>query len=289
MGKKGDSMNTISANRKERLSILKKELRTMKRKLVLALVTVCLVYTAVLSAQPPTAEQIMQMAENRFQGNDFQAQVQLDTTNAQGQTRTLQIDMKTLLYDKQNVKYKILITVTAPTDLKGLAFLVWENKYPKPDDRWLYQPTLKTVKKIEPENARTSLFGTVFNYEDVNGRPAEADAHKLLRSEKVEGRETWVIESIPKNPSVVEFSRRVVWIDQESLAILKEELYDKQKGELLRVFKLIKQEKIGGIWTNLVATVENVQTKTKSTYIFSNVKYNTGIPESVFDPNNLGK
>jgi len=257
---------------------------------LLALAAVFLAGIATVpSAQPPTADQIMQMAENRFQGNDFQAQVQLDTTNAQGQTRTLQIDMKTLLYDKQNVKYKILITVTAPPDLKGLAFLVWENKYPKPDDRWLYQPTLKTVKKIEPENARTSLFGTVFNYEDVNGRPAEADAHKLLRSEKVEGREAWVIESIPKNPSVVEFSRRVVWVDQESLAILKEELYDKQKGELLRIFKLIKQEKINGIWTNLSATVEHTQTKTKSIYTFSDVKYNTGIPESVFDPNNLGR
>lgn len=262
----------------------------MKSKFVLALVLVFLAGVATVpSAQTPTADQIMQMVENRFQGNDSQVQVQLDTTNAQGQTRTLQIETKSFLYDKQNIKYKILVTVTAPADLKSLAFLVWENKYPKPDDRWLYQPSLKTVKKIEPENARTSLFGTVFNFEDVNGRPAEADTHKLLRTEPIEGRQAWVIESTPKNPSIVEFSRRLVWIDQESLAILKEELYDKQKGDLLRVFKLAKQEKIDNIWTNLIATVEHVQTQTKSKYTYSNVKYNTGIPESAFDPNNLGK
>jgi outer membrane lipoprotein-sorting protein len=262
----------------------------MKRKLAIVLTLVVVIGGAIApSAQPPTADQIMQMAENRFQGNDYQAQIQLDTTNAQGQTRTLQIEMKGFLYDKPNAKYKILVSVTAPADLKGLAFLVWENKYPKPDDRWLYQPTLKNVKKIEPENARTSLFGSIFNYEDVNGRPAEADTHKLLRSEKIDGREAWVIESTPKNPNVVDFGRRLLWVDQETLIILREELYDKQKGELWRVLKTIKQEKIDAIWTTVMQSVENVQTKTKSAFSASNVKYNAGLPESLFDPNNLGK
>lgn len=88
---------------------------------------------------------------------------------------------------------------------------------------------------------------------------------------------------------MVEFSRRIIWIDKESLLVLKEELYDKEKGELLRVLKLLKQEKIDGIWTNISSTAENVQTKMKSTYTYSDVKYNTGLPESLFDPNNLGK
>ncbi len=239
-------------------------------------------------AQTPTADQIMQQVETRFQGNDFQAQVTLTTTNATGQTQTLTVDLKAFLYDKDHTKYKILLKVLQPEDSKGLSFLAWERVYPQANDQWLFLPELGQVKKLDPENARNSLFGSVFNFEDVTGRPAAADNHTLLRTETVNGRNAWVIESTPKDPSTVEFSRRVVWIDQESLIILKEELYDHQ-GALLRTGELLKQDKIDDIWTMLRAHVKDVQTGDESTFEFSNVKHNVGLDESLFDSQNLGK
>lgn len=239
-------------------------------------------------SQGPTADQIMQQVEMRFQGNDFQANVTLTTTNAQGEKRTLQVDLKALLFDKEHVKYKVLLKVLQPEDSKGLAFLAWERVFPQPNDQWLFLPELGTVKKLDPENARNPLFGSVFNFEDVTGRPASADNHTLLRTETVDGRSAWVIESIPKDPSMVEFGRRVVWIDQESLILLREELYDHQ-GALLRTGELLKQEKIDGIWTMLQAHVKNVQTGDESTFEFSNVQHNVGLTEDLFDPQNLGK
>lgn len=104
-------------------------------------------------AQGPSAEEIMKMVEDRYQGDDFQAQVTLETTDELGQTKTLLLDMKAYLYDKENANYKVLIVVVGPEgeETKGLAFLAWENEYPKPDDRWLYLPSLKAVKRIEQE------------------------------------------------------------------------------------------------------------------------------------------
>lgn len=247
-------------------------------------------------AQGPSAEEIMKRVEDRYQGDDFKAQVALETSR-EGQTKTLTLDMMTLLYDRANMNYKVLVIVREPEDSKDLAFLAWENEYPKPDDFWLYLPAIKQAKKVEPENQRQSLFGSMFNYQDATRRPAGADTHTLLRTETVDGRAAWVIESTPKEPTTVEFSRRVAWIDQEGLILLKEELYDKQ-GNLLRVGQLKQQEQKtvkrpdgqdAVVWTVLSATVENVQTQTSSTFTFSNVQYNTGIPEGVFDPNNLGK
>ncbi len=240
-------------------------------------------------AQGPTADQIMQQVESRFQGNDFVApQVTLTTTNAQGEKQTLQISLKALLYDKKDVKYKVLLKVLQPVDSKGTAFLAIERVYPQPNDEWLFLPALGQVKKLDPENARNSLFGSVFNFEDVTGRPAAADTHKLLRTETVDGRPTWVVESIPKEPNTVEFGRRVTWVDQESLIILKEELYDHQ-GALLRTGQLLKQEKLDGIWTMIKAEVKNVQTGEESTFDFGQVQHNVGLAESLFDPANLGK
>ena len=230
----------------------------------------------------------MKRVEDRYQGDDFKSQVALETSR-EGQTKSLTLDMMTLLYDKENTNYKVLVIVLAPEDSKDLAFLAWEKESPKPDDFWLYIPAVKQAKKVDPENSRQSLFGSVFNYQDATRRPAGADTHKLSGTETINGRRAWMVESTPNDPATVEFSRRVVWIDQESLIILKEELYDKQKGELLRVYTLTQQEQINGVWTVVSARVENVQTQTVSTYTFSNIEYNTGLPESVFDPNNLGK
>lgn len=242
----------------------------------------------VASSQAPSADEIMKRVEDRYQGDDFKAQVALETSR-EGQTKALALDMMTLLYDQANMNYKVLVTVRDPEDSRGLAFLAWENEYPAPDDFWLYLPAIQQAKKVEPENSRQSLFGSVFNYQDATRRSAGADTHKLLGTETINGRTAWMIESAPNDPATVEFSRRVVWIDQESLIILKEELYDKQKGELLRVYTLTRQEQINGVWTVVSARVENVQTQTTSTYTFSSIEYNTGLPESVFDPNNLGK
>jgi outer membrane lipoprotein-sorting protein len=241
-----------------------------------------------IQAQGPTADSIMQQVESRFQGNDFQSQVTLTTTNAQGEKQTLTVDLAAFLYDKDHTKYKVLLKVLQPEDTKGLAFLAWERVYPQPNDQWLFLPGLGQVKKLDPENARNALFGSAFNFEDVTGRPAAADTHTLLPVDTVNGRNAWVIESIPKDPSTVEFGRRVVWVDQESLILLKEELYDHQ-GAKLRTGQLLKEDKIDGIWTMLQAEVKNLQTGYDSTFEFSNVQHNVGLAESLFDPANLGK
>ncbi|MFQ6089824.1 MAG: hypothetical protein ACE5LD_00075, partial [Candidatus Bipolaricaulia bacterium] len=123
------------------------------------MVVAALVATLALTAHPaqePTAEEIMISADNRFEGDDFKAQVKLTTLDAQGQATELLIEMRTKLREESIAtgehRYKILARVLEPEDSKGLAVLVWENRWPEPDDIWLHLSALGSTKKIVPEN-----------------------------------------------------------------------------------------------------------------------------------------
>src|SRR6185312_10412155 len=140
---------------------------------------------------------------------------------------------------------RYMISFEAPADVRGMGFLVW--KYPKKEaDRWLYFPALKAVRRVAADDKRSSFVGSDFSYEDISGRQVDEEQHTLLRQEKLDDRDAYVIESRPKTPAT--YDKRLIWIDTERWLPLKEEYYDAE-GKLQRVFKAEKVEQVGGYWT----------------------------------------
>lgn len=259
---------------------------------ILALVTLFGLLVLPAGAQTPSAEQIMLQADDRFEGNDFSAQVKLTNIEPNGQKSELLLEMKTKLREESRQtkkhRYKILARVLAPEDVKGLTVLVWENVWPQLDDIWLYLPALKQTKKIVPENFRTPIFGSEFSFEELTEREPAKDTHELLRTEKILGKDAWVIKSISKTPDVDGFSYRLTWVVQEWLMPVKLELYDKN-NTLLKRFTADEVKVIQNIPTRVKSTAENLVTKRKSTFEFIEPQYDTGLSDELFDPTKLGK
>jgi len=81
-----------------------------------------------------------------------------------------------------------------PPDVKDMTFMVW--KYPgKDDDRWLFIPAIKLVKRIAANDKGSSFVGSDFSYEDVSGRNVEEDNYSLLKEEMFNGKDTYTIKS----------------------------------------------------------------------------------------------
>ena len=100
-----------------------------------------------------------------------------------------------------------------PPDVRDMAFLVW--KYPgRDDDRWLYVPALKLVRRIAASDKHTSFVGSDFSYEDVSGREPEDDTHKLLREETVGGAGGLCRREHAQGSGGADFSRKLSWIDK---------------------------------------------------------------------------
>jgi hypothetical protein len=56
-----------------------------------------------------------------------------------------------------------------PADVKGTKLLTWTHKKGD-DDRWLYLPAVKRIKRISSSNKAGSFMGSEFAYEDLGGQ-----------------------------------------------------------------------------------------------------------------------
>jgi hypothetical protein len=158
---------------------------------------------------------------------------------------------------------------------------VW--KYPdKDDDRWIFIPAVDLIKRISADDKRSSFVGSDFTYEDISGRDPSSDTHSLVREEKIGERESYVVESIPREAD--EYTKRLTWVDKENFLPLKEEYYDAQ-GELFRVFTADRIEgiqaqesgKTVSLPTVMSRTMANVKTGHWTKVSFESVSYNLGL------------
>ncbi|MFQ6113412.1 MAG: outer membrane lipoprotein-sorting protein, partial [bacterium] len=161
-----------------------------------------------------------------------------------------------------------------------MTFMVW--KYlGKNDDRWLYVPAIKLVRRIAANDKNSSFVGSDFTYEDVSGREVTEDTHTLRGEEALKGKTVYVVESVPKEEKSAYYSRKVSWIDKETFLPLKEEYYDK-RGDLYKTFTADKIETVQGIATIMQRTMVNAQNGHRTVVTFEAVKYNVGLKEDIF-------
>jgi hypothetical protein len=239
------------------------------------------VATAAPAAGQPAAEEIMTRAHLAmfYPGEDMRARVTLRLVSRDGKERVRELTMSRRdLRDGGEQRY--FIYFHRPPDVRDMTFLVW--KYPeRDDDRWLYVPALKLVRRIAARDKRSSFAGSDFSYEDISGREPEEDTHRLLREEPVGERAAYVVESVPKDPASVDFGRKVSWIDRATWLPLKEE-YDDRRGELSRVFTAGELREIQGFWTVTRRVMRNVQTGHWSEAVLADVVYDQNLSPDLF-------
>lgn len=167
-----------------------------------------------------------------------------------------------------------------PADVKGTKLLTWTHKK-SDDDRWLYLPAVKRVKRIASNNKSGSFMGSEFAYEDLSAQEVDKFTYKLLGEEKAAGRDAWKLERVPVEKDSG-YTRQIVWMDKEYLNALKIEYYDR-KNELLKVAAFEGYAKVGKYWRWKVIRMENLQTKKKSVLTWENRQLGVTLPPQTFD------
>jgi outer membrane lipoprotein-sorting protein len=212
-----------------------------------------------------------------YAGDDGRAVVTMELKDKKGKTRNRTFTMLRLdIEDGGPQKYYTFFT--EPSDVRRTCFMVWKEA-DKDDSRWIYVPALDLVKRISANDKASSFVGSDFSYEDVSGRHWLDDDHKLLRREEKDGREFYVIESVPKNDKV--FAKKLTWIGVDNMLPEREEYYDK-KDELTRVFEAVEIKDIQGFPTVTQRRMTNVKKEHSTLVTFSSVEYDLGIEEDLF-------
>lgn len=257
-------------------------MRTIKpRQIIGTVATLTVLATFGLArSQAPAAEELAVKAQKAFYyaGTDMKAKVHMRLISKKGKERTRELTM--LRLNKNNGEQKYYMYFHRPADVRAMTFMVW--KYPgKDDDRWLYVPAIKLVKRIAADDKNSSFVGSDFSYEDVSGRDPEEDHHTLKGEESVDGNAVYLLESVPKDPKSAYYSRKVAWIDKETFLPLKEEYYDK-RGRLYKTFTANEVQIIQEIPTIIKRTMANAQNGHRTEVAFSEVKYQVGLKDQLF-------
>ena len=237
--------------------------------------------TSALAQEKLAAEAIVTRAQqvSYYSANDMKARVLMRLISKDGKERIREMTM--LRLDREDGgEQKYFLYFHQPGDVRDMTFMVW--KHPQRDDeRWLFIPAIKLVRRIAANDKRSSFVGSDFSYEDVAGREVEEDTHTLVREETREGRPVFIIRSAPKDEKSADFSYRLAWIDKETYVLWREEYYDK-RDELYKVFTAEEVKQVEGHWTTVRRTMKNVQNGHRTEVTYSAVDYDVGLEDSLF-------
>ena len=240
-----------------------------------------LIITITFSAEaedaPLTGKQIMTMVDDRPDGDDRISNITMTLINKRGRKRVREIKSFSKDFGKDK---KSVMVFEKPADVKGTAFLSWEyDATEKEDDKWLYMPAMKKVRRISGASKNEYFMGSDFTYDDMGDRNVEEDTHKLLSEEDVDGRVCWKIESVPVDKDDM-YTRKVIWVLKSAYLIIRAEYYD--KDGLIKIYRALEFRKQDGLWTVFNSEMDNVSLSHKTLLKVDSVQYNTGINDSLF-------
>jgi hypothetical protein len=214
-----------------------------------------------------------------YAGDDGSARVRMTITDAQDRSRTRDFAIvRRDVEDGGDQDYAVLFS--RPADLRNTVFLV-KKHVDSDDDRWLYLPGLDLVNRIAAGDKRTSFVGSHFVYEDVSGRGLEEDTHELLETTETH----YVVKNTPLDEGA-DFTHWNVWIDKTTFLPARMDYFD-DTGEVYRRIEAVEVEEIGGYPTVTTMRVSDLRSGGETVSVFSDVRYDIGVPEDVFTERTL--
>jgi len=247
----------------------------MNRKIITAFVFFAL--AAVVSAQD--AASIVEQSRNRIKADTVSTRSRMIITAKNGTATERVMDQ----YSKKDAQgnARTVVVFQDPASVRGSRFLTIENSG-KEKDQWIFLPSLGKIRRIAASEGSGSFMGSDFSYDDISStdRKTDQDNHKILRTEKFNGKDCYVIESSSKDANY-QYSKMIQWIDVTSLVIYKIELYDR-RGTQVKLLEITEYREVQGRLAPYVTKMTTLADGTSTSINVVNLKYDDPIPEGVF-------
>ncbi len=235
-----------------------------------------------------SAEEIIKKAHLAayYAGDDGSAQMLMKVYPGGGAKPTSKLFHMLRLDQEDGGRQLFYIYFSRPTDIRRTTFLV--HKFIDRDDlRRLYIPASDKVLAIAGSRKQDPFMGSDFSYEDVSGRHFSKDNHRLLGEGKVDGREVYLTESVPKVKEPL-IAKMKGWIDRQTYLPLKVEFHG-HDGKVFKVYTSGKIANVQGHPTIMKRTMVSPQEGTRTVILLNpkRVRYDLGLDESLFTERSL--
>ena len=244
------------------------------------LLELCFMLSGIQTAFSQSGEEIMKKVDDVIVPKDMKSGMKMNLIDNKNQIR--QRDLKVFRISDA----KMMMWFLNPADVKGTCFLKIAN-VDRDDDMWIYLPALGKVRRIASSAKNGSFMGSDFTFEDMGDRKLKDYSYKLLKTETIDGKQCWVVESTPNAGVSTDYSKIISWIWQDADMSVKEEFYNK-KGTLKKI-KTTELAKIKTYWVPKKNVMQDLSVNHKTEILFDKIEVDTGVDESMFDQNNMTK
>lgn len=216
---------------------------------------------------------------------DFESLEMTATLNIhdhRGNVRTRQVAIATRKFGETT---KTILRFLSPADVRGTGMLIYDYEV-RGDDMWIYMPALRRSRRIVSSERSNSFMGSEFTNADMGTYNPDEFNHRLLGSETFDGKECWLVESVPATEEMKQengFSRMVAYIGKENYHTYKVEYYD-LNNELHRIMTIgdYRRQSNGGYFA-FSMEVSNVQNNRRSVMVVNQFQATSDLAESNFE------
>lgn len=240
-------------------------------KKVLAVLGFTIAFSISGFAQTPSGADVLRQIDKNLV---LDKAVSSTTMIIHGRTGTRSIKSKNWIEGKD----KAFVEYIDPPREKGKKMLKLK------DQVWIYipEPTDRIIT-ISGHLLRQSVMGSDLSYEDITENRKLLDQYnaKVSGSEKITGRDCYVVELSAKADDITYYSRKL-WVDKERWLPLKEERYAKS-GKALKRTELLEVFTIENRWyPKRILYHDLMQNGDGTEYIIESVVLHAAISESQF-------
>ena len=165
------------------------------------------------------------------------------------------------------------------------------TKMLKLNDRlWIYSPATDRTIQLSGHLLRQSVMGSDLSYEDMMEERKLSEIYnvQVIREEKYENTQVWVLELIAKSDDLA-YHKRILWIDKKRFVPLKENLFAKS-GTLLKTTLFSEIKRIDGRWFPTKMNYKDALKNGKGTdFVILNISFNNKIADEYFTKSILKK
>lgn len=243
---------------------------------IIIIVVFVLLFGSLLPVQAQNAQEILDKMEQVMRGDSGYSEMTMKIVRPRYER---EISMRSW---HMGTDYS-LVLITAPARDEGIAYLMREN------DIWNYDPRIDRTTRLPSSMMAQSWMGSDFSNDDlVRDTDITRDfEHTILRTEMVDGRDSYVIEMIPKPGTPIVWGKVLVWIAKDDYLQLRIENYD-QRFELVSTMNLDQIKEMGGriIPTRFTVTPAGKENE-KTILVYEAMEFNIDIDENFFSRANM--
>ncbi len=254
------------------------------RSLALLALWLCVLPTAALALE--TAAEIQDCINKNLPEDSSEQNVVFLSRDRGGEEKT---SHATIYWKKFPDGYsKVLLRVSGPPRLRGTGLLMVERE--EGNDRFLYMPSLKKVRRITKSNSSSSVLGTDFTYEDLERLQGISGSSRSERRPdgELSGHAVYVLESWPESKEDSGYQRSISYVDQDTCVILKSEFFE--YGERIRKIMISDPESISqesGLWVAHKVVMEDLLEGSSTDLVVESLKIGADIPDRRFSRKEL--